>query len=161
MSRLGLEVFETTLQKTYDWLNDIMRLLKWDDRQEAYLALRGTLQALRDRLPPELAVKLGAQLPMLIRGFYYEGWKPSETPIKIKHAEDFLEFVHSHFTRSSLDRKQDDIENIVRAVFQVISSHISEGEVYHLRQILPLPIASLWPLPAAIESERKANFPAQ
>jgi uncharacterized protein (DUF2267 family) len=145
MSRLGLEVFETTLQKTYDWLNELMQILKWDDRQQTYLALRGTLQALRDRLPPEIAVKLGAQLPMLIRGFYYEGWKPAETPIKIKHTQEFLDFVQTHFSRSALNEKQEDIESIVKAVFQVISHHISEGEVYHLKQVLPLPIAILWP----------------
>ena len=41
---------------------------------KAYLALRTVLHALRDRLTLEEAVQLGAQLPMLVRGFYYEGW---------------------------------------------------------------------------------------
>jgi uncharacterized protein (DUF2267 family) len=36
------------------------------------------LHALRDRLPPEIAVHLSAQLPMLVRGIYYEGWKADE-----------------------------------------------------------------------------------
>ena len=37
--------------------------------------MRSTLQALQDRLPPDEAVHLGAQLPNIVRGAYYEGWK--------------------------------------------------------------------------------------
>src|ERR1700682_6313937 len=102
MSRLGLEVFENTLQKTYEWLNDISKLLNWDDKHKSYLALRGTLQALRDRLPFELAVKFGAQLPMLIRGFYFEGWKPTGAPVKIKNSEEFLIHVSTFFNLTPL-----------------------------------------------------------
>lgn len=143
MSR-GLQVFETTLQVTYDWLHDLMDRLNWDDRQKAYLALRGTLQALRDRLPVISAANLAAQLPMLIRGFYYEGWRPSITPVKIKHPEEFLEYVRAHFALSPLEQEED-IESIVKAVFQVIASHVSEGEIEHIKNILPLPLVSLWP----------------
>ena len=76
MSMTGLEVFDTTLQKTNEWLDEIMDELALQDRHTAYVALRGTLHALRDRLPVQEAVHLGAQLPILVRGFYYEGWRP-------------------------------------------------------------------------------------
>ena len=70
-------VFDTTTQKTQVWLNDLMSQLDWEDKpQKAYMALRTVLHALRDRLMVEEAVQLGAQLPMLIRGFYYDGWTP-------------------------------------------------------------------------------------
>ena len=69
------EVFDTTIQKTQVWLNDLMSELDWEDKpHKAYMALRTVLHALRDRLMVVVAVQLGAQLPMLIRGFYYEGW---------------------------------------------------------------------------------------
>jgi uncharacterized protein (DUF2267 family) len=82
MSATGLSVFDTTLQKTNHWLKELMRLLDWNDRQKAYLALRATLHALRDRLPLEETAQLGAQLPMLVRGFYYEGWDPGDKPVQ-------------------------------------------------------------------------------
>src|SRR6267143_3288633 len=90
MSATGLEVFDTTLQKTNSWLNNLMRGLDWQDRNKAYLALRVTLHGLRDRLTVEEVAQLGAQLPMLIRGFYYEGWDPTGKPLKERHKEQFL-----------------------------------------------------------------------
>jgi uncharacterized protein (DUF2267 family) len=80
MSATGLDVFDTTLQKTNQWLHDTMRLLDCSDRRKAYLALRVTLHALRDRLTVEEVAQFAAQLPMLVRGFYYEGWDPTWIP---------------------------------------------------------------------------------
>lgn len=76
MSAKEMEIFGNTLQKTHLWLDDLMAELGWQDRHKAYLALRAVLHTLRDRLTVEEAAHLGAQLPMLIRGFYYEGWDP-------------------------------------------------------------------------------------
>jgi uncharacterized protein (DUF2267 family) len=76
MSRTGLDVFDTTVQKTNIWLKDIMQALGWEDRHKAYGGLRTTLHALRDRLTPEETAQFGAQLPMLIRGLYLRGLDP-------------------------------------------------------------------------------------
>lgn len=149
MRKHKIEVFDSTLQKTYEWINDLMDILGWEDRQQAYIVLKGTLQALRDRLPMELAIKFGAQLPMLIRGFYYEGWKPVITPIKVKGVEDFLDFVTIHIGKVSFIQKMD-IEAAVRAVFTVIAAHIAEGEVGHLKQSLPAAFITLWPTEKAL-----------
>ena len=80
MSTTGLPVFDTTVQETNLWLKAVMDGLHTDDRHLAYLALRATLHALRDRLGPENAVHLAAQLPMLVRGLYYEGWRLAASP---------------------------------------------------------------------------------
>ena len=73
MSMTGLDVFDMTVQQTNIWLKDIMQELGWADRHKAYLGLRTTLHALRDRLTPEEATQFGAQLSMLIRGLCCEG----------------------------------------------------------------------------------------
>jgi uncharacterized protein (DUF2267 family) len=57
----SLDVFDTTVHKTNIWLNDLLRALGWQERQKAYLALRVTLQALRDRLTVEEVAQLGQQ----------------------------------------------------------------------------------------------------
>ena len=103
MIAAGLDVFDRTLQKTYDWLAELMRLLAVNDRQRAYQALRATLHALRDRLTEEEVAQLGAQLPMLVRGFYYEGWDPTDKPLKLRHTEAFLAYIASEFPKDDVD----------------------------------------------------------
>src|SRR3990172_2959955 len=70
MSTTGLQVFDQTLQLTNIWLKSLMEKQGWTDRHRAYLALRATLHALRDRMNPDEAAHLGAQLPMLVRGVF-------------------------------------------------------------------------------------------
>jgi uncharacterized protein (DUF2267 family) len=75
MSQTGLPEFDSALQKTNIWLKDLMEQLRCE-RHQAYFALRTVLHALRDHLTVDEVVGLGAQLPMLVRGFYYEGCRP-------------------------------------------------------------------------------------
>jgi len=140
MTTTGLEVFDSTLQKTHEWLNDIMADLSLADRHQAYQALRGGLHALRDRLTVEEAVQLGAQLPMLIRGFYYEGWTPTGKPLKW-HKPEFLACIES----SSRLCAELDGERVARAVFRLLAARVSTGEVRNVKHILPKEIRSLWP----------------
>src|SRR5262249_25425879 len=92
------DIFSNTIQKTDVWLNDLMSELDWEDRpHKTYMALRTVLRALRDRLPVEEGIQLGAQLPMLIRGFYYESWNLKDKPHKERCKEDFLDDVKKAF----------------------------------------------------------------
>ena len=100
MSATGLEVFDQTLQKTNIWLKEIMEHLG-PDRQRAYHALRAVLHTLRDRLTVEEAAHLSAQLPLLIRGIYFEGWHPAHKPTKERTREEFLEQVEARLRGSS------------------------------------------------------------
>jgi len=141
MSATGLEAFDSTLQKTNIWLSDIMQELGWEgERQRAYLALRSVLHALRDRLTVEEALDLGAQLPMLVRGFYYEGWKITGKPLKERHRADFL----AHITHDFRNDDRMDPEAIARAVFTVIARHASAGEIEDIKRILPAELRALW-----------------
>ena len=137
----GLEVFDTTIQKTNSWLKELMRLMEWQDRHRAYLALRATLHALRDRLTVDEVAQLGAQLPMLIRGIYYEGWDPAHKALKARHKEDFLFKIEDEFIHDA----PVDAEGAARGVFRLLESRISEGEIEDIRSILPTELSELWP----------------
>ncbi|MCS6778988.1 MAG: DUF2267 domain-containing protein [Geminicoccaceae bacterium] len=141
MSATGLEVFDTTVQQTNLWLKAIQERLGSDDRHFAYLALRGTLHALRDRLPPELAVHLGAQLPMLVRGFYYEEWHPSGTPTRERHLDEFLDKVAKVFVREP----PADVEAVARAVLEVLAARLDPGQVSKVIHALPPELRALFP----------------
>lgn len=144
MSAAGLPVFDETLHLTNSWLKDLMTELGWEDRHRAYLALRLTLQALRDQLTVENAADLGAQLPMLVRGFYYEGWRPSQAPGEERGKEEFLERVHTGFRQGPADEFID-AETVVRAVFKLLSERLSPGEAQKTRNKLRKGMRALWP----------------
>jgi uncharacterized protein (DUF2267 family) len=141
MSATGLEVFDRTIHKTNIWLKDLMENLGCTDRREAYAALRATLHALRDRLTIEEAAQFAAQLPMLIRGFYYEGWDPTGKPLKERHRDEFLARIQRELERYKIDSEQ-----VARAVFLVVANRISEGEIQDVEHVLPHEIRDLWPL---------------
>jgi len=140
MSVTGITAFDSTIQTTNVWLNDVMDRLGWQDKHRAYHALRAVLHALRDRLSVDQAAALGAQLPMLVRGFYFEGWHPSGTPFKERKREEFLAHISTAFRGDS----DVDPQEVCRAVFQVIAKHVTPGEIKHVKINLPGEIRSLW-----------------
>src|SRR5688500_8251034 len=97
MSMTGLNVFDKTLQTTNIWLNEIGEETG-PDRQRAFHALRAVLHAVRDRLPVDVSAHLAAQLPLLIRGAYYDGWNPSPSPARNRSRKRFLEQVNQELT---------------------------------------------------------------
>ena len=139
----GVDVFDRTLHKTHEWLKQLMEALPTDDRHVAYVALRATLHALRDRITVEEVAHLGAQLPMLIRGFYYEGWDPTGKPLKVRHREEFLARIGEELKGGT----RIDPEAAATAVFAVLAARLAGGEIEDVKHILPAELRDLWPLP--------------
>lgn len=140
MSATGLDVFDKTSQTTNIWLDEIMAKLG-PDRQVAWHALSAVLHALRDRLPTGLAVHLGAQLPLLVRGLYYDQWRPSEQTPKERSAEQFLE----HVTQRLRDIRPVNVVDATQVTFQVLNHHVDPHQIEKVRQALPENIRALWP----------------
>jgi uncharacterized protein (DUF2267 family) len=140
MSALGLEVFDRTVQTSTIWVDDVMSELLWDDRHKALHALRAVLHALRDRLPVNATANLAAQLPILIRGLYFEGWQPENVPVNERTRDEFL----AHVTEAFLFDCDADSAQIATCVLAVLSRHISEGEIEKIKKALPAGIRQLW-----------------
>ena len=139
MSANGLEVFDKTLETTHIWLNEIMADLG-PDRQVAWKVLSTVLHKLRDRLTINLAAHLGAQLPLLVRGVYYDQYEPSKLPTECNTMEDFVAEV-AEWLR---DTRPVDPDLAVRCVFGLLSRHISQGQVNKVREALPRSIRQSW-----------------
>lgn len=144
MSMTGLSQFDETVHLTNSWLNQLMELLDWNERHRAYVALRVVLHEVRDRLPVEAGAHLAAQLPMLVRGIYYEGWRPGRAKRPDRSAESFLAAIDKAFDGDS----EAHADAIASAVFSVISTRVSAGEVADVRSSLPEGVRKLWPEPA-------------
>ncbi|HZV21779.1 MAG TPA: DUF2267 domain-containing protein [Hyphomicrobiales bacterium] len=135
----GIDVFDTTLQQTNLWLKDLMTRIGTGDRHLAYKILRATLHVFRDRIGPENAVHFGAQLPMLIRGFYYEGWQLNKPVPKTRHVEEFLKAVEEEAGRAL----GPDLQAKIKAVFEVVADKIDHGEIEKLQKVLPEQLRTL------------------
>lgn len=138
-----LAILDRSVQKTNVWLRDVNCELSWFTFQRGYLALRAVLHALRDRLSTSEVAQFGAQLPIFIRGVYYDGWTPSRTLIKSRGKELFLRQVQAEFAHT---RNPDiDAEAVTRAIFRVLCKHISGGELEQVKHLLPHGIREFWP----------------
>lgn len=133
------DVFAPTLQKANLWLKEIMEEIGTQDPHRAHTALKSVLQTLRDRLTAEEAVDLASQLPTLIRGMFFEGWKPAGKPIKYSK-EEFINEVRGYFQNlSGINHAE-----IIRAVFAVLQRNIDPGEIQHVIGTMPEEFAELW-----------------
>ena len=137
MSATGLDVFDKTLQTTNIWLNEIMEAVG-PDRRTAWKVLSVVLHKLRDRLPVEVAAHLGAQLPLLVRGVYYDQFQPARQPTDCRTLDDFVEEVQEWLA----DTRPTDAKDAVRAVFAVLNRHVSPGEIAKLKDALPRSICA-------------------
>ena len=107
MSAVGLEALDHTVQLTHAWINDLDRRLGWQNKPRAYRLLKAVLHSLRDWLPINELADFAAQLPQLLRGAYYEQWRPSAARIKHRSKADFIARIEdpSRLIPSRIQRK--------------------------------------------------------
>lgn len=84
------------------------------------------------------AVDLGSQLPMLVRGFYYEGWKPSKTPQEMS-TEEFFDQVQSQFQYTT----EYSIKELIQGTMKALSKYVSQGELEDIKASLPKDLSSI------------------
>ena len=140
MSAQGLEGLDRTVELTHIWINDLDRRLEWNDKARSYRLLKAVLHALRDSLRINEAVDVGAQLPVLLRGAYYEQWRPAKTPAKLRSIESFVARVNEAFGRDPLP----DPPKAITAVFHLLASKIAEGDIEDVKHCLPKDILGMW-----------------
>lgn len=131
MAEPGLKGIDETVEQTYIWVNEVADLFH-GDRHQGFQILRAFFHLLRDHLSTDELAQLAAQLPMLLRGAYYEGWDPSKSLQHERTAEAFLE----RFVAESGIREMD-ARDAVLAASKVLGRHISGGEFNQAVQALP------------------------
>ncbi len=137
----GHHNFDHTVHEGNLWLRKVADALRLDDPRHAYPALRATLHALRDRLAPADAVHLAAQLPMVVRGLFFEGWRMSRTPSD----EDTIDSFCAHVARELPPMFPMDAKTVATAVFAVMWDELDAGETAKVIDRVPLALKTLWP----------------
>lgn len=129
MSATGLKIIDDAANSTNDWVNDLNERVGWEHKQRAYRLLRSVLHVLRDHLNPDEAAQLAAQMPILIKGIFYDGWNPSKTPVRERSRDAFVARVQKDFETDPLG----DAPEAIGAVMALLDARISAGEMDDVR----------------------------
>ncbi|MBU3713719.1 MAG: DUF2267 domain-containing protein [Ferruginibacter sp.] len=108
-------------------------------RDNAGRVMRSVLHALRNRLTIEESFQLLAQLPLVLKGVYVDGWKLTKPFSRIHYLEDFIEEVKNEDGRTA-DYDFDNAENskhAIKSTFKILSYYLSEGELEDMMAVLP------------------------
>jgi uncharacterized protein (DUF2267 family) len=132
-------IIQNSAQKMRQWLDELARELGSDDRNYAYRVMRAHLHAIRDRISVEESAQLAAQLPILVRGVYYDGWVPAHVPGSYRTVDEFLGRIEKEA------RLAGETESSVacQAATAVLRRHVSAGELDDVIAGLPEPLRPL------------------
>ncbi len=133
---------ESSIENTNLILKDIEQAFGWpkSQRNQSYCALRTVLHLLRDRMPVQESVEFSAQLPVLLRGIYFDGWKPMDVPVKLSR-DDFLIEVRQRFPYD-VDAS---MERLVQVVLDSLCQHLTTGQWEDVKDNMPRDLATIFP----------------
>jgi uncharacterized protein (DUF2267 family) len=137
----GFSVIEHNVQITHEWITELTERLDWTSQSDALRLLRVTLCVVRDHLGVNETAHLAAQLPLLIRGMFYEGWVPSEVPVHNRHISDFVHGIEERAGSLLEYRGEQDIQTVLK----LLNARITEGEIADVLATLPRAIRDFWP----------------
>jgi len=132
--------FELATETAEKWLDDLMARLGWQDPHRTYAALAAALHALRDALSQEAAIDVGNQLPVLVRGLYYDGWHPRGRSAA-RTRSTFLERIHDGVHRDPAI----DADAVARAVLALLAARLPAAEIEDAKAEMPHDLHNLWP----------------
>ncbi len=137
MSATGVSNLDHSIEKANAWLADVAGEFGTEDRGFAYRVTRAWMHALRDRLPVPVAAHLAAQLPELLRGVFYDGWNPSQVPVKF----DDTEYVRRFARDANIHNTQ--VRQAAGLVTKVMRQHVSAGAIDEAMGALPADIRKI------------------
>jgi uncharacterized protein (DUF2267 family) len=136
-----VQAFETTLRTSYEWIRDFGESLGQTHAGLCFRCLRAGLHAIRDRLPIDDAAALAAQLPLLIRGVWYDGWRPARVPERARSGDEVLSGIAEELEGGLAAPPG----QVLRATIAVMERHVDRGELRKMRAHLPEALRTLWP----------------
>lgn len=150
MRRHTPDAFDTAVQKGNIWLKDIEKAGKLRSRFQAYAALRSVLHALRDCLPPAEAVKFSAQMPLLVKGVFFDGWKVAPKPARMTRTD-----FNACIRRGLKEETGVEPATALKAVLDAMCRHISPTVLDGIEPVLPREVhAAVHAALAEIRAER-------
>ncbi len=125
--------------------NEFLHLLAFElgdksNKEAAERITRAVFRSLRNLLTLEENFQLIAQLPLILKGLYVEGWAPQKKRKKLsKILDDFYtEVIKEEGAKAWKDfSTEEEIKKGVNAVFTVLRMYISEGQMEDVKAVVP------------------------
>lgn len=136
---VGVSSLDRSIQLSMKWLNEVGEELRWPDEERVYDATKAVLNALRDRLPVGEAVEFAAQLPMLLKGIYYDSYDLGGKPLKIRDREEFFDLIRDNFGGEALNPREPMI-----AFLKVYLRKTGTGEFEDIKRVMPEELRGLF-----------------
>lgn len=141
MSYTGFRTLDNVAHKASEWIGELDDIYGWEDKQKSYQAFRAVAHTIRDRLTAEESAQLAAQLPMMLRGMYFDGWSPSGKPEKWRSQNEFIErLMDAYGGPDELNP-----EAMATGAFEMLDRRVSEGEISEVKSMLPKSVRQMWP----------------
>ncbi|MHC2992457.1 hypothetical protein OB13_13010 [Pontibacter sp. HJ8] len=130
--------FENYQKEAKTWLHELCHYLGIQDEKKAARIFRAVLHAIRDRIPAGEAIHLAAQLPIVWKGIYFDGFTMHEEPVRIRHEEEWLEFIRSKdaFAEDADFPTLEHAHYAFQDVMKFLRSRISEGQYNQITHAL-------------------------
>lgn len=115
------------------------------DATHAYRVTKSVFHTVRDVLSPQESLHLVAQLPLLIKGVYVDGWH-MDTKERIRSMPQFLDCLRRQSERSAGRDFGDDetAKRSVKAVLNVLKRRVAVGQIQDMIDQFPMELAGLW-----------------
>ncbi len=139
MTAAHVDIIDRSVEKAHVWIKDTAEEVGTADSHQAYRVLRAFLHAVRDHLSVDETAQLSAQLPIFVRGVFFEGWDPSRTP---EHARDLDSFL-AKIAREAGLAGETEASFAATAAWRVLRQHVSVGEGDSVLRALPQHIREL------------------
>lgn len=138
--------FEKYVEDGNRFLKQLAKALETpNDRDHAARICVAVLHAIRDRVTPEESSHLIAQLPMMLKAVYVDGWDMSRERADAKTLEEFLEEIREHapLTAARDFGNDQQARDNVKAFFGVLKQYVDQGEMRDLCAQLPQGVKEL------------------
>jgi uncharacterized protein (DUF2267 family) len=124
---------------TQTFYRTVMDARKDGSLEAAKYTTAAVFHALRDRLTPDEAEQVVAQLPLELKTVWQEGEEPTRKPLKM-HRDEFLERVRREAGLTSAQEAR----WMTLAVFGALKKQLSPGEAGDVFDQLPKDLKEVW-----------------
>lgn len=116
-----------------------------ENTDHAYRVMRSVLHTVREVLTPEESLHLTAQLPLIIKGIYVDGWH-THPKGRIRSIPEFLATLRQQNEPSAArDFGNDETaKHHAKCVLNVVKRHVAIGEVQDMIHQFPMGLTELW-----------------